>query len=160
MRLSEMNLFEGTTLTCDNCGEEFGKDTENCKVVRCGVCGDIFENPHGYTCGNEAKLRAEAKGESSSATWKVTETGYKSPMGSYWHVVHQTRGKESRTIGCYGTVEPQSSMQRPYIKACLWNAEAKKPDCSVTEKFKDDGSPINGTMGLIQWMQAQYEAGK
>jgi hypothetical protein len=36
-------------LYCPDCGEYYGKDTENFKIVDCGNCGERFYNPRGQT---------------------------------------------------------------------------------------------------------------
>jgi len=47
MKLKEI-LTEGTNLYCPDCGEDFGKDTENAKKVNCSNCGrKNIDNPAG-----------------------------------------------------------------------------------------------------------------
>ena len=48
MTLLREILNEACELKCPNCGESFGKDTENTKKVNCSNCGEKnIDNPRG-----------------------------------------------------------------------------------------------------------------
>ena len=103
MRLTEMKLFEASDLYCGNCGENLGKDTENCNPAYCGNCGDRTRNPRGYNCGAPAQEEPKAtpvKAEPVKASGK-SNTVYLTVNGSI--IARDIKSQGQRVAGFVAT---------------------------------------------------------